>query len=171
MMKRLLTTLLLTAMLLVSASAFADTKKHNSAKVSFWIPDNWTIEGEDNDQLQASDPKGEVALLFMVRKAKDMDGALASLDEVMAAAATDIKAGAPEKIKINGMDATVVDATGKVGGVAVGLSVVVLKTPAKKFLIILGVIQSDKLKTHEANLTKILGSLKPMKMKPKFGGH
>jgi hypothetical protein len=170
MLKRLLSSVVLTAMLLVSASAFADTKKHASAKVSFWIPDTWAIEGEDKDQLTASDPKGEVALLFMVRKAKDMKAALAVLDEVLASAATDITAGEPQKTKINGMEASIVDATGKVEGVPVGLSVVVIKTPAKKFLIILGVVQSDKLAAHEATLEKIVTSLKPVKSPPKFGG-
>jgi hypothetical protein len=168
-MKRLLTALVLAAVLAVSGTAFAGTKTHSGAKVSFWIPDKWTIEGEGRNDITVSDPKGEVGLMFLVRKAKDLDGALADLDDLLADTATNVTAGEPEYITHNGMDAVVVDATGRIDGVAAHISVMIVKTPAKKFLILLGVVEATKLDAHEANLTKILASLKPLKRGNKFG--
>jgi hypothetical protein len=168
-MKRLMTALVLAAVLAVSGTAFAGNKTHSSAKVSFWIPDKWAIEGEGRDDITVSDPAGEVGLMFMVRKAKDLDAALADLDELLADTATNITAGEPEYITHNGMDAVVVDATGRIEGVAMHMSVMVIKTPAKKFLILVGVVEATKLSTHEATLVKILNSVKPKKRGNKFG--
>jgi hypothetical protein len=162
-MKPLLTVLFL---LLVSTAAFADTKTHKASQISFWVPDSWTVEGEDKDQLQASDPKGEVALLFLVRDAKDMKAALAAIDKIIATLATDVKIGSAKKIELNGMEGSVVDATGKASGKAVELSVLIIKTPTGKYLTVLGVVEADKRKRHEPDLRKILASLAPMK---KFG--
>jgi hypothetical protein len=45
----------------------------------------------------------------------------------------------------------------------VELSVLIIKTPSKKFLTVLGMLETAKHKTHEANLVKILASIKPKK--------
>lgn len=166
-MKLILSALCLVSMLLVLTPAYAETKTHKPSQVSFWVPDDWTVEGEDQDQLQASDPNGQASLLFMVRDAKDMKAALAAIDQTIAKVATDVKPSGPAtKVNINGMETSVIDATGKMDGKAVELSILIIKTPAKKFLTIFGVLEADQKKTHEANLRKIIASLKPVK---KFG--
>jgi hypothetical protein len=147
-MKRLLTAVVLAVVCAVSGTAFA---------------------GEGRDDISVSDPAGEVGLMFLVRKAKDLDAALADLDDLLAEWATNVTAGEPEYIKHNGMDAIVVDATGRIDGVAAHISVLVVKTPSKKFLILLGIVEATKLDAHEATLTKIIGSLKPAKRGNKFG--
>ncbi|HEU0029129.1 MAG TPA: hypothetical protein VFQ53_00760 [Kofleriaceae bacterium] len=162
-MKKILSILVLASLCLLAGPSFAGTKTHRASQIQFWVPDNWQVEGEDRDQLQASDPKGEVSLLFMVRDAKDMKAALAAIDDTIAKVATDVKAGTPEKITLNGMEAVVVDATGKAEGKPVELSVLLVKTPAKKYLTVFGVLEADHKKAHEANLTKILQSLQPTK--------
>jgi len=167
-MKRIFSALCLVSMLWIASPAFADTKTHKASQVSFWLPDNWTLEGEDKDQLQASDPKGQVSLLFMVSAdAKDMKTAVAALDATIAKVATDVKLIAPaKKVTLNGMETAVVDATGKADGKAVELSILIIKTPSKKFLTIFGILEADQKKVHEASLRKIVESIKPMK---KFG--
>jgi hypothetical protein len=165
-MKRILTVVCLVSLCFVAGPAAADTKTHKASQISFWLPDDWTVEGEDRDQLEVSDPKGQVALLFMIRDAKDMKGALDAIDKVIATIATDVKVGKATKTKLNGMEAAVVDATGKTEGKAVELSVLILKTPAKKFLTVFGVLETSVKKQHEPALVKILASLKPT---AKFG--
>jgi predicted Zn-dependent protease len=161
-MRRLLSALTLAVMLLASSAVFAGTLLHKPSGLQFWVPDDWKTE-DAGAQLTTTDAKEEVALLFSVSEAKDVKAALAAIDKVIAEQATDVKAGAPKKTTLNGMEASVVDATGKIEGKNVELSVLVVKTPSKKFLTVLGVLEAAKHKTHEANLVKILASIKPKK--------
>lgn len=163
-MKHLLLSLAVLLVCAVATPATAGTRNHQGAHVTFWIPDSWSVEGSGGDegkQLTASDPKGEVALLFQLNDRKDMKAALAALDGVIAQVATDVKMGAPQKIDLNGMEASVVDAKGTAGGKPVELSVLIVKAPGKKFLLVFGVVETARKKAHEAELTKILMSLKP----------
>jgi hypothetical protein len=158
------------ALSIFAGTAAADTKIHRASQIQFWIPDSWTVEGEDKDQLTVSDPKGQVGLLFMVRDAKDIKAALASLDEAIDQLAKDVKlVGKPQKTTINGLETVIVDGTGKAEGKPVELSVMVVKTPSGKYLAIFGVLEPVAKKKHEANLVKILGSLKAAPKQGKFG--
>jgi hypothetical protein len=167
-MKRVLTAITLTLLVFVAAPARADLKTHKSAQVQFWVPDDWKLEGEEANQLTVTDPKGQVGLLFFIKDGKDIKAALAALDEVIAKIATDVKVTNQQKTTLNGMEAVIVDGTGKAEGKPIELSVLVVKTPAKKYLAVFGVIEPAVKKKHEANLVKILGSLKPVKA-GKFG--
>ena len=133
-MKKLLTALVVVAavFVVVPGAARADTRTHKAAHVTFWIPDGWSVH-EDDAMIAASDSKDEVGLLFLLRGFKDMKAALAGLDEAIAQIATEVKAGTPQKIELNGMEGVVVDGTGKAEGRPVDLSVVILKTPGDKF--------------------------------------
>jgi predicted Zn-dependent protease len=162
-MKRLLSALSLAALLLTSSAGFAETLLHKPSGIQFWVPDDWKTEDAGGAQLTTTDPKQEVGLLFSVSDAKDTKAALAAIDKLIAEHATDVKAGAPKKTKLNGMDASVIDATGKMEGKDVELSVLIVKTPSKKFLVVLGMLETAKHKAHEANLVKILASIKPKK--------
>lgn len=167
-MKRIMTAVFLVAMMFGIAAA--DTKTHKAAQIQFWVPDTWTVEGEDKDQLTVSDPKGQVGLLFLVRDGKDIKAALAALDDVIAKIATDVKmVGKPQKTTLNGLEAVVVDGTAKADGKPVELSILVVKTPNGKYLAVFGVLEPAVKKTHEANLVKILASLKAAKPAGKFG--
>jgi hypothetical protein len=169
-MKRTILILSLASLFFAVGPAAADTKIHRASQVQFWVPDNWTVEGEDKDQLTVADPKGQVGLLFMVRDAKDIKAALASLDESIDEMATDVKiVGKPQKTTINGLETVIVDGTGKAEGKPVELSVMVVKTPSGKYLAIFGVLEPAVKKKHEANLVKILGSLKAAPKQGKFG--
>ncbi|MEO8703834.1 MAG: hypothetical protein ABI867_27535 [Kofleriaceae bacterium] len=158
------------ALFAATGTAAADTKVHRASQIQFWVPDTWTVEGEDKDQLTVSDPKGQVGLLFMVRDAKDIKAALASLDESIEQMATDVKiVGKPQKTTINGLETVIVDGTGNADGKKVELSVMVVKTPSGKYLAIFGVLEPAVKKKHEANLVKILASLKAAPKQGKFG--
>jgi predicted Zn-dependent protease len=162
-MKKLLATLVVVAaVFVVVPAARADTRTHKAAHVTFWIPDGWSVHEEDA-LITASDPKDEVGLLFLLRGHKDMKAALAGLDDAIAQIATEVKAGTPQKIELNGMEGVVVDGTGKAEGRPVDLSVVILKTPGDKFLIVLGAIDSRHKRAHDGELKKIVASMKPVR--------
>lgn len=168
-MKRIMTATFLISMMFLGVAA-AGTKTHKAAQIEFWVPDNWTLEGEEADQLTVSDPKGQVGLLFFVKDGKDIKAALAALDELIAKIATDVKmVGKPQKTTLNGLEAVVVDGTAKAEGKRVELSILVVKTPTGKYLAVFGVLEPAVKKKHEANLVKILGSLKKAKPAGKFG--
>jgi hypothetical protein len=133
-----------------------------AAHVLYWLPDNWSVQGDEANQLTASDPKGEVALLFMLRNHKNMQAAAATIDEIVGTLASDVKMGQAQRVAINGMEGSVVDATGTTEGKRVELSVLILKTPGNKFLMIFGVLESAHKRAHESDVKKILASLSPL---------
>jgi hypothetical protein len=162
-MKRILATFFIITSCFLSGSAFAGIRNHKAAHVSFWVPDTWSFEGDEQSQLQVSDPKGEVALLLMLQDYEDMKAAATAIGDQVTRIATDVKMGEAQNITINGMEGVVVDATGKAEGKRVELSVLILKTPANKYLMIFGVLETEHKHAHEPELKKILASLKPVR--------
>jgi len=162
-MKRILAALVVVAMFVLPSAARADVRNHRAAHVTFWVPDNWSATGDEATQLQISDPKGEVSLLLLLQDHHDMKAAANAIDALINKLATDVKASAPKQVSINGMDGTVVDATGRAMGKRVELSVLVLKTPGDRYLMIFGVLESDHKNAHQAELEKIIASLKPVR--------
>jgi hypothetical protein len=146
-----------------ATSAFAGTWTHRSGHVSFWIPDNWKLDGDEQTQLTATDPNGEVALAFFLHGHKSMSAAIAAIDETIANVATDVKTGAPQTVEINGMEGSVVDGSGVAFGKRVEISVLILKTPGNKYLMIFGVLESAHKLAHSSELKQILASLKPVR--------
>jgi hypothetical protein len=162
-MKRFVLALFVTAMVFVPSVARAGVRNHRAAHVSFWVPDNWSATGDEATQLQIADPKGEVSLLFLLQDHHDMKSAANAIDALINKLATDVKASAPKQVTVNGMDGTVVDATGRAMGKRVELSVLVLKTPGDRYLMVFGVLESDHKRAHQDELEKIIGSLKPVR--------
>lgn len=161
-MKRSLTiAVALTLLVSLVTSAAAETTKINKAKVSVWFPDDWAME-KQGTTLVIGDPGEEVALMFLTVPARKLDEALEALDEQIAQFASDVQmVGEPEHTDLNGMSAILVDGKGKAEGKRVDLSVAVVERPGAQALIMLGVIESSKLKKHEKTLIKILRSLRP----------
>jgi hypothetical protein len=60
------------------------------------------------------------------------------------------------------MDAVFIDGKGKADGKPVDFSVGLVVTPAGKVMMMLGIAESSKFKTHEANVEKILKGVKPL---------
>jgi hypothetical protein len=162
-MKKVLVALFVAATAISTGQAQAGVHTDKSAHVLWWLPDNWSVQGDSTNTLTASDPKGEVALLFMLRNHKDMKAASAVIDETVGTLATDVKMGQAQHIEINGMEGSVVDATGMAEGKRVELSVLILKVPGNKFLTIFGVLESAHKKAHESDVKKVLQSLSPLK--------
>jgi hypothetical protein len=161
-MKRIVVFLVAVGLLAaLPGAALARNFTYKQAGAKLWFPDSWDIADEGGVVLIA-DPKEEVGLVLFTLDAKDLEKALGKLESELAKYVDGMKAtGDPEEAKLNGMPAVMIDGTGKVDGKKVELSIVVIKTPNKKALVILGIAQSAKLKKHERTLAKILGSVKP----------
>jgi predicted Zn-dependent protease len=163
-MRSILASIAVLVALLVTHPASADTMTHKASHISFWVPEGWSVENHEGDALALKDAKDEVGLLLFAVDARDLKGAMAALDQTIDKTVTDVKMSGPaKKVTINGMEASVADGAGKVDGKPVELSVLLVKTPANKFLAIFGAIETSKKKAHEADLRKILASLKPAK--------
>ncbi|HUJ62573.1 MAG TPA: hypothetical protein VLX92_28925 [Kofleriaceae bacterium] len=161
-MKRVLAAFVVIATAFGTA-AVAGNHNHRAAHVVFWVPDSWSIEGDDASQLTVADPRGEVALLFVLKDHHDMKAAIATIDDTIATIATDVKVGAQRAVNINGMEGVAVDGTGRAGGKHVELSVLIVRTPANKYLMIFGVLESAHKHDHDAELAKMLASLRPVR--------
>jgi predicted Zn-dependent protease len=153
------------AVLLVAlpSLALAEKKTHAEAKVSIDVPAGWKSEAEEHT-LTMSDPNEEAVIALMVVDAKDLEKAADALDKEIGNAVSDLKwDGEPSEVKVNGMDGMAVDGKGKIEGKAVDVGVLLVVSPAGKVVLVLGAVESSKAKKHEAQLEKILKSIKPEK--------
>lgn len=160
-MARFWTTLALVA--LMASPALARVHKDERGKVSVEIPDAWTVTIEGN-QLTASPKDESIVLIFEVFDGKTVEKVLEGLERELAKTVKDLKPdGEPEELKVNGLKGVSMDAKGKVDGKPVELGLAVLETPNKKALLVFGMGESAQLKKHEAAVSRILQSIKPIK--------
>lgn len=150
------------ALLLVPAMSSAKDFEHAEAKLSIWIPDGWHTDTDDG-MLAVKDPKEEIGILFIVMDAADVEKATDEMGKVLEEIIKDAEPdGEPVETKVNGMDAVFIDGKGKADGKPVDFSVGLVVTPAGKVMMMLGIAESSKFKTHEANVEKILKGVKPL---------
>jgi len=160
-MKRLLLPIL--ALCLFASTAFAEQHVHSKAKVSVDVPSGWKMDGGE-DHMTVMDAKGEVAFFLMVMEASDLEHAAKAIDKEVGKAVKNVKwEGEPSELKLNGMDAMALEGTGKVDSQAVDLGVLIVVTPAKKVLLVLGAVDHEKSDAHEADVKAFLNSIKPAK--------
>lgn len=154
--------LVVTVALAATASpARAEVRTHAAAKVSINVPDGWKIEAEE-DSMTVTDPKEEVALFMHILEAKDVKAAIEAIDSEVGSSFQGVTwDDEPKTTKLNGMDAMTLDGKAKVDGKPVELGVVILATPAKKILLIVGAVEADKAKQHEKDVVALLTSIKP----------
>ena len=147
----------------LSAPAFAETRTHAAAKVSIEIPAGYKVEAGENN-MTITDPAGELGVFFLILESDDLQKALKAVDKEVGKVAKGVKwDDEPSEVKLNGMDAVGLDGKGTVDGVAAELGVMLVNTPADKILLVLGAVESDKAKKHEAAVEGMLKSIKPAK--------
>jgi predicted Zn-dependent protease len=162
-MRILLSAVVALSLLAFASPALADRHVHKEAKVSIDVPAGWKVDG-DEDHMTVTDPKEEVAFFFIILDAKDLDKATSEMEKEIGKAVKNVKwEGEPEETKLNGMDAILLDGSGKIDGQAVELGVAAIVTPAAKVLLVLGVIEASKSKKHEKAVVALLTSIKPVK--------
>jgi hypothetical protein len=141
----------------------AEVRVHEAAHVSIDVPKDWKTE-VDNDTMTITDPKEEVAFFLMILDAGDIQKALDAIDSEVSKSFKGVKwENEPKTHKLNGMDAIGLDGLATVDGKPVELGVLLVATPAKKVLMVLGAIEKDKTKQHEKTVEKFIASIKPAK--------
>lgn len=150
-------------MLIPASLAGAKTYPHEPAGVSVDVPDKgWKVDGDDNS-LQVSSDDDLVSLTFAILEdANALDRAMDAIEKELAKTMTDIKMGKVEELTHNGMRGVVSDGTAKIEGAGVELGIMVLETPKKKMLLVMGIGAQGKMTKHEKDVERILGSIKPM---------
>lgn len=146
--------LCLTLSLQVSAKIW-----EHPAGFSIFIPDNYSVEIE-GDVLVATDPTQELGIrLYAVENEASLENAVEEAFELIKQNVTDLDLGEGQESKLNGLDTLFFDGTGKVGGTPADLSVGLFHKNGK-ILVMYGVVNSAKASKFEADIVKILKSIK-----------
>jgi len=162
-MNRVIASLVVAAGIVASSAVSAETIKIPDASVEVWYPEHWNVE-KSNGIVTITDPNEEAALTFLTIPGEKLDEAMNALDQQIAKMATDVAVtGKPQTTQINGMKVVVVDAKGKVKGKPCEISAALVLRPNKKLMLMFGIVESAKMKKHEANLQRVVASLKPTK--------
>jgi hypothetical protein len=155
---------LLPLMLLVvcTALAAADPRVNKTAGLSVEYPKDWKVH-VDAGSMFGSDPKEEAAVFFSVADAADLQKVGDAIEAQLAKLATDVAWGKPDKVKVNGLDAVAMKGTAKIDDKPVKTAAILLVSPTKKGVFLLGLVQADKEAAHRKELDTIAGSLRPAK--------
>ncbi len=153
----------LAVLAMLAAPAHADPIVNKLAGVSIDIPKAWKVQSVSEQQLAAADPTEEAGLLMTVADAADLKKAGDQLDAQLAKVATDLKWDPPQKIAQNGLEGIMLKGSATISKKPTKLAALVLTTPKKKGIIVLGAVQADKLDAHKQELDGIVHSLKAAK--------
>jgi len=145
--------------LLLPPTALATVHTHAEAQVQFDTPKGWKVEVSD-DRVVVSDDTA--AMFLQVLDAADLEAATTALDEEIGKMVKDVKwEGKPAEVKLNGMSAIVLGGAGTLDHSKVQLGVMVVSTPGKKFLLVLGMVPDAKAKKYDKTIERFLKSIKP----------
>jgi hypothetical protein len=157
--------LALVLLLAFGGLASADVHRNKAGKVSIDIPKKWTVDVKD-EMIRAVSPSNEVALVVFIVESADVKAALTKLEGELYSSVQGLKwVDKPKKLKVNKLAATFVEGVG-VSSRATQLDVLVTvagPTPAKKGVIVMAVVDHDKLATNKAAIQAIFQTLKPAK--------
>jgi len=147
------------ALLLVTASASAETKSEKTAKLAVTVPDGWKLDVKDAGLAGESKDK-DIAVLVWPVDAMDAAAAQKKLDGELYRAVANIKWDKPMPGKVHGMAATYVTGTGHaVGGDVTVKAAVIGPGKAKKSVLVALAVKVDKLDAHKAEIQAVLDSV------------
>jgi predicted Zn-dependent protease len=148
---------------LAAPSARADVRVHEAAKVSLDVPAGFKVDAEDN-VMTLTGPDDDIAFFLMVLDASDLKKAMDALDSEVSKSFQGVTwEDEPKTTKLNGMDAFTLDGAAKADGKAVELGVLLVATPAKKILMVLGAVEKAKSKKYDRTVERFIASIKPAK--------
>jgi hypothetical protein len=157
--------LAIVCLMMLGGVAFADTFASTAGKVSVDIPKKWSVNATD-ELVRASSPNNEIAFVFWVVDSTDTKAALTKLEGELYNSVQGLKwVDNVKKVKIHSIPATFVEGIG-VNAAANQLDVFVTvagPTKTKKGVILLGVVEHDKLKANKPTIQSIFGTLRSTK--------
>jgi hypothetical protein len=147
----------------VASVAQAEVKTLSAAKVTIDTPAGWKVEAQGENYSMVG-PNEEVAFVVQTFDAANAQQGLANADAYVNKIATDIKWAQPkpQAAKTNGMDSLVNKGQGKVAGKDTSIAVLAVKTPGNKILLMVGMVDSTKMKQYTPTLQKFIDSIKPI---------
>lgn len=166
-MRKIIASTVTVLALAISATAFAQaaqTKKEAAFKIQYDVPAGLNVTTNGN-MTALDEPKHEVAFFIELSDATDPAKAMGGLDAVTSKVVKDVKqVGAPQKTTQNGMEAVKMAATGALveGGKPVKIVILLIKSPAGKYVGVVGIVDSSKENAWKDTMIKVLSSFKPL---------
>lgn len=155
----------LLVLLFLAGSAHAGVHASKAGKVSFTLPEKWAFT-ETDELVRASSPDNTVAFVFWIVDSADVKKALSTLEHELYSSVQGLRwVDKVKKLKINKIPATFVEGVGvNVQAAQLDLLVTVAgPTKSKKGVIMLAVVEHEKLKDHQAEVQSIFQTLKATK--------
>lgn len=153
-------------LLLVTSVAAADVHTSKTGKVSISIPEKWPVVNATDELVRTASPDGAVAFVFWVVDSADTKAALTKLERELYSSIQGLKwVEKTKKLKINRIPATWVEGTG-VNARAAQLDVLVVvagPTSTKKGVIMLAVVEHEKLQANRKTIQSLFQTLKRTK--------
>jgi hypothetical protein len=152
--------------LMLTGIAHADVHASKAGKVSVDIPKKWSVVNASDELVRAASPDSAVAFVLWVVESADTKAALKKLEGELYSSIQGLRwFDKTKQLKVNKLPATWVEGAG-VNGAAAQLDVLVVvagPTAAKKGVIMLAVVDHEKLVANKKAIETIFKSLKPTK--------
>jgi predicted Zn-dependent protease len=146
----------------MAAFANAEVKVHKGAQVQLDIPSGWKVQGEKDDMVLL-DPNEDLIMIVRVIETGDLKKASKDADAFMNKSVQELKWGdKPQKHDLNGMKAVVVEGNAKYKGKDVEVGALIVITPAKKAMLVFGIMDHSKSATLQPQVDALLNSIKPV---------
>ena len=116
--------------------AFAEYYPYEEAGIGVDIPDNWSVNFNDNE-MEADAPDGSASIYLRIGSDSEVEAAWGELERSVESSVDNFEdSGDMETFSLNGMEAVAGDGTGLIDGVPVELGVMVVRTPTDKALLV-----------------------------------
>ena len=149
----------------LAGAAHAGVHASKAGKVQITLPEKWAFT-ETDELVRASSPDNSVAFVFLIVDSPDVKKALATLEHELYSAVQGLRwVDNLKKLKINAIPATFVEGVG-VNAQAAQLDILVTvagPTKTKKGVIMMAVVEHEKLKDNESAIQSIFQTLKKTK--------
>ena len=154
----------LVILLLAGGVAGADVHKSKAGKVSIDVPKKWTVDAKD-ELIRAVSPNSEVAFVFWVVDSPDVKAAVTKLEGELYSSIQGLKwVDRTKKLTVNKIKGTWVEGVGTSSRqTQLDVIVFVAKTPTKKGVILMAVVDHDKYEANRPAIQSIFGTLKATK--------
>jgi hypothetical protein len=153
-------------LLLLAGIAHADVHASKAGKVSVDIPKTWTLVNASDELIRAVSPDSAVAFVLWLSDSADTKAALRKLEGELYSSIQSLRwVDKTKKLKIGKLPATWVEGAG-VNAAAAQLDVLVVvagPTATKKGVIMLAVVEHEKLVGNKKTIESMFKSLKPTK--------
>jgi len=141
-------------------SAMAKEYNDGDSGLSVTIPDTWKVSSEGN-VLEAKTTDEAIGLVFESVKAEDVEKAIGDAVKEIEKELGTLTTVSTSETELNGLKAYIEDCTATVKDVKISVSVMLLMTPDKKFVLLYYFGGEEAEKKYEKELTEIVQSLKP----------